>query len=72
MTVTTDPRVAEASRLAGQVLDEAEKAVVGKRDALMLVMAAVLAKSPLPVHKRPPYPNYHRSGGSPTTSAGQQ
>jgi tricorn protease len=31
-----------------------------------------LAKSPLPVHKRPPYPNYHRSGGSPTTSAGQQ
>jgi MoxR-like ATPase len=42
--VTTDPRVAEASRLAGQVLDEAEKAVVGKREALMLVMAAVLAK----------------------------
>ena len=44
MTVTTDPRVAEASHLAGQVLDEVEKAVVGKRDALMLVMAAVLAK----------------------------
>ena len=42
--MTTDPRVAEASRLAGQVLDEVEKAVVGKREALMLVLAAVLAK----------------------------
>ena len=42
--MTTDPRVAEASRLAGRVLDEVEKAVVGKREALMLVMAAVLAK----------------------------
>ena len=40
--MTTDPRVAAASQLAGQVLDEVEKAVVGKRDALMLVMAAVL------------------------------
>jgi MoxR-like ATPase len=36
--------VSEASRLAGQVLDEVEKAVVGKRDALTLVLAAVLAK----------------------------
>ena len=42
--MTTDPQVAEAPRLAGQVLDEVEKAVVGKREALMLVMAAVLAK----------------------------
>ena len=42
--MTTDPQVAEATRLAGQVLDEVEKAVVGKREALMLVMAAVLAK----------------------------
>ena len=40
----TDPRVAEAARLAGQVLDEVEKAVVGKREALTLVLAAVLAK----------------------------
>src|SRR5690242_19152822 len=40
----TDPRVTEASRLAGLVLDEVEKAVVGKRDALTLVLAAVLAK----------------------------
>src|SRR3954449_5700468 len=40
----TDTRVSEASRLAGLVLDEVEKAVVGKREALMLVMAAVLAK----------------------------
>ena len=37
-------RVAEASRLAGQVLDEVERAVVGKREALTLVLAAVLAK----------------------------
>ena len=40
----TDARVAEASRLAGTVLDEVEKAVVGKRNALMLVLASVLAK----------------------------
>ncbi|WP_395693919.1 AAA family ATPase [Nocardioides sp.] len=36
--------VAEASVLAGRVLDEVEKAVVGKRGALMQVLAAVLAK----------------------------
>ncbi len=36
--------VAEASRLAGLVIDEVEKAVVGKREALTLVLAAVLAK----------------------------
>ncbi|MCW2794133.1 MAG: ATPase associated with various cellular, 3 [Nocardioides sp.] len=35
---------AEASALAGRVLDEVERAVVGKREALMLVLAAVLAK----------------------------
>src|ERR687890_1321914 len=40
----TDSRVADASRHAGLVLDEVEKAVVGKRDALTLVLAAVLAK----------------------------
>src|SRR5215207_9657297 len=40
----TDPRVTRASNLAGQVLDEVDKAVVGKRDALTLVLAAVLAK----------------------------
>ncbi|MET0524584.1 MAG: MoxR family ATPase [Nocardioides sp.] len=40
----TDARVAEASSLARRVLDEVEKAVVGKRSALMLVLAAVLAK----------------------------
>src|SRR5215207_5724737 len=40
----TDPRVTRASNLAGQVLDEVDKAVVGKRDALRLVLAAVLAK----------------------------
>jgi len=42
--VPTDPKVAEASRLAGVVLDEVEKAIVGKRSALMLVLACVLAK----------------------------
>src|ERR687889_842019 len=40
----TDARVAETSRQAGLVLDEVEKAVVGKRDSLTLVLAAVLAK----------------------------
>src|SRR5688500_8548913 len=40
----TDTRVAEASRLAAAVLDEVEKALVGKRGALTLVLAAVLAK----------------------------
>ena len=40
----SDKTVAEASRLAGLVLDEVEQAVVGKREALTLVLAAVLAK----------------------------
>src|SRR5215216_5086970 len=40
----TDPRVTRASSLAGQVLDEVEKAVVGKRLPLTLVLSAVLAK----------------------------
>jgi MoxR-like ATPase len=34
---------AEVSALAGQVLDEVNRAVVGKRDALVLVLAAILA-----------------------------
>jgi MoxR-like ATPase len=38
--MTTD----EATELAGRVLDEVGRAVVGKRDALTLVLAAVLAK----------------------------
>jgi MoxR-like ATPase len=36
--------VPEAADLAGRVIDEVEKAVVGKRDALMQVLAAILAK----------------------------
>ena len=36
--------VADAAALAAAVLDEVEKAIVGKRDALMQVLAAVLAK----------------------------
>ncbi len=36
--------VTEAGELAGRVLDEVERAVVGKREALTLVLAAVLAK----------------------------
>jgi MoxR-like ATPase len=36
--------VPKAADLAGRVIDEVEKAVVGKRDALMQVLAAILAK----------------------------
>jgi MoxR-like ATPase len=36
--------VKDASELAARVIDEVEKAVVGKREALMQVLAAVLAK----------------------------
>jgi MoxR-like ATPase len=36
--------VAEASRQAQRVLDEVERAVVGKRQALTMVLAAILAK----------------------------
>ncbi|CAN5349243.1 MoxR family ATPase [soil metagenome] len=36
--------IAEASRLCGVVLDEVERAVVGKREPLTLVLAAILAK----------------------------
>jgi MoxR-like ATPase len=43
--VTDHPlSVPDASALGRRVLDEVEKAVVGKRDALMQVLAAVLAK----------------------------
>ena len=42
--MTTDVDVARAGELAGRVLDEVERAVVGKREALTLVLAAVLAK----------------------------
>jgi len=40
----TAPRIQEASQLANAVLDEVEKAVVGKREPLTLVLAAILAK----------------------------
>ncbi|GCD91589.1 MoxR family ATPase [Nocardioides sp. LS1] len=40
----TDIKVAETTRLAGEVLDRVGTAVVGKREPLMLVMAAILAK----------------------------
>lgn len=36
--------VAEAADLAGRVIDEVERAVVGKREALVQVLAAILAK----------------------------
>jgi MoxR-like ATPase len=42
--MTTGPSVAEASALAGRVMDEVARAVVGKRETLMLVLAAILAK----------------------------
>ncbi|KAA1418609.1 MoxR family ATPase [Nocardioides humilatus] len=41
--MTQELGVADASRKARAVLDEIERAVVGKRDALTLVLAAVLA-----------------------------
>ncbi|MFC7496889.1 MULTISPECIES: AAA family ATPase [unclassified Nocardioides] len=42
---TAEPlSVRDAAELAGHVLAEVEKAIVGKREALMLVLAAVLAK----------------------------
>src|SRR6478609_4119426 len=41
---TATMTVGEAADLAARVLDEVEKAVVGKREALMQVLAAVLAK----------------------------
>jgi MoxR-like ATPase len=46
VTATPDHRltVREAADLAGRVIDEVEKAVVGKRDALLQVLAAILAK----------------------------
>jgi MoxR-like ATPase len=42
--VTESATPKQASELGGAVLDEVEKAVVGKRDALTLVLAAILAK----------------------------
>ena len=42
--MTAKPSVAEASALAGRVMDEVARAVVGKRETLMLVLAAILAK----------------------------
>jgi len=41
MTAPTD--LAGVARLAGEVLDEVERAVVGKREALTLVLSAILA-----------------------------
>ena len=38
-----DEAAAEASRLAAAVLDQVERAVVGKRDALVMVLAGILA-----------------------------
>ena len=43
MTSTEAPRIDEVSRLARAVLDEVERAVVGKRDALTLVLSGILA-----------------------------
>ena len=43
-TPSTPLGVREAGELAGRVLSEVEKAVVGKRDALQLVLAGILAK----------------------------
>jgi MoxR-like ATPase len=42
--VTRSPRIIEASEQAGRVLAEVEKAIVGKHEALQLVLTAILAK----------------------------
>ena len=42
--MTAGLSVAEASALGGRVMDEVARAVVGKREPLMLVLAAILAK----------------------------
>jgi MoxR-like ATPase len=39
----TTPDLAQVSRTANDVLDEVERAVVGKRDALILVLSSILA-----------------------------
>jgi MoxR-like ATPase len=36
--------IAEATRLAGRVLDQVERAVVGKREALSLVLSAIMSR----------------------------
>ena len=41
--MTAAPDLPAVSRLAADILDEVETAVVGKRDALTLVLSAVLA-----------------------------
>ena len=43
MTSPEPATLSEVSRLAGAVLDEVERAVVGKRDALTLVLSSILA-----------------------------
>jgi MoxR-like ATPase len=43
VSVTDPVAISDASRLAGAVLDEVERAVVGKRDALTLVLSSLLA-----------------------------
>ncbi len=43
MTSLEVPTLSEVSRLARAVLDEVERAVVGKRDALTLVLSSILA-----------------------------
>ena len=41
--MTDQPDLPEVSRRATAILDEVQRAVVGKRDALVLVLAGVLA-----------------------------
>ena len=40
----TDLDIATVSQLAGRVLDSVERAVVGKRDALSLILSTVLSR----------------------------
>ena len=48
--------LAELRQLAGRVLDEVERAVVGKRDALELVMLGLLADGHVLLDDYPGWP----------------
>ena len=64
-SVSEPMSVTEAARVAGLVLDEVEKAIVGKREALRLVLAAVLAKGHVLLEDFPASARPWRPGPSP-------
>ena len=62
-------QVKEAGELAGRVLTEVEKAVVGKSNALRLVLAGILAKGHVLLEDYPGLGRRWRRGPSPRPSA---